>query len=162
MSVSNRLSATGCDELAPVVTSIRELASARIKPIVGTRGWRVLRNLDVRGTRERRRKALTAEITREVRAREEKEQRKRARQTLSVLARSCPLTASQRLVMGELEAFLTGKPKARVAIIGGPETATLAGLITRRFPGSTCRGDPRIGRRSPNATSGWRPRVGTT
>lgn len=120
-----------------MLTSARKWASTRLKPIVGDRGWHILRKLDVHGEHERRRKALVAEISRQARERVEREHRKTARQTLSVLARGCRLTASQRLVLGELEAFLRAKPKAQVAIIGGSEAATLARLITRRFAGST-------------------------
>lgn len=120
------------------MTPVRRRASARIRSIVGVRGWRVLRRLDVRGERERRRqaerKALTAEITREVRSRVEREVRQRARETLTVLAGGRQLSASQRLALGEIESFLTTNPKARVALVGGTETITLADLIGRRFP----------------------------
>ncbi len=116
-----------------MVTSVRKLASTRLKP--------VLRRLDVRAgwarRREAERAALTAEITQEVHRRLEQEHSENARQTLPGLARGFSLTKSQKLALGELEAFLFAQPKARVAIIGGSETATLTSLIRGRFPGST-------------------------
>lgn len=43
------------------------------------------------------------------------------------------LTPSQRAVLDEIDAFLVTRPKARIAVLGGSESAVLASLILARF-----------------------------
>lgn len=109
----------------------------RVKPAVGERTWSRLRKLDLRRERRRRRQAYEKRIVDKAMRRVLRDQRVRSAQTLAKLSRGSGLTQSQRRVLDEIDAFLVTRPRARIALLTGTESAALSSPITTRFPSVT-------------------------
>ncbi|HEU4546727.1 MAG TPA: hypothetical protein VFR88_10595, partial [Microlunatus sp.] len=90
---------------------------------MGDRAWWGLRKLDVRRNRRRRRQAYEKSIAEKAQRRVLRDQRVRAAKTLAKTARGSGLTQSQRRVLEEVDAFLATRPRARIALLAGAESA---------------------------------------